>query len=154
VPNNIPFHHDNVQHREHYHEISWILLSTHEIGDPHEGLAGHALQCLSMIVHQAIHKFQYMQSLCLWTYLKILEPLQDATSRISHTVPKHMLESLRPSGITVRDFQHHFTLTHALQVIVAISLLNLGSPCRLCRPAIAPPSSIRSQRNWHKTCIC
>lgn len=45
-------------------------------------------------------------------------------------------------------------LTHALVVIFAISLVNLRKLESFRRPPTAPPSSIRSHRNWHNTCTC
>jgi hypothetical protein len=39
-------------------------------------------------------------------------------------------------------------------VVAAISLLNLPELCSRWMPEIAPPSSIRSQKNWQRTKTC
>lgn len=44
--------------------------------------------------------------------------------------------------------------THALNTVCTISFVNLSRLCSLDKPSSAPPSSIRSHRNWHKTWIC
>lgn len=60
--------------------------------------------------------------------------------------------NLRPRFLDILDITK--PPTHALIVIFAISLLNLRKLESFRRPPTAPPSSIRSHKNWHSTCTC
>lgn len=44
--------------------------------------------------------------------------------------------------------------THALTTVWAISFVNLSRLCNFVSPSIAPPSSIRSLKNWQRTSTC
>lgn len=98
---------------------------------------------LPVIQHQLVQQLIDLESLRLGPRLEILEIGEQPIPKSAWFHEAHPHEGI-----------DQLERTYACAVSVARSLLNRSNLCNVSSPAIAPPSSTRSQKNVVKTWIC